>query len=49
MRLLERGSGLAVCVDDRGAEHEVALDLVEPVAVGDLVLVHAGVAIGVPR
>jgi hydrogenase maturation factor len=37
----------AVCLDDEGERHEgIALDLVEPVAPGDRVLVHAGVAIG---
>jgi hydrogenase assembly chaperone HypC/HupF len=36
---------LAVCVDDAGAASSVAVDLVAPVAVGDSVLVHAGVAI----
>jgi hydrogenase assembly chaperone HypC/HupF len=35
----------AVCVDDQGAQHEVAVELVEPVAPGDRLLVHAGVAI----
>lgn len=36
----------AVCVDHAGARHEgIAVDLVEPVAPGDQVLVHAGVAI----
>ena len=32
-------------VDEDGAEQSVAVDLVEPVAVGDDILVHAGVAI----
>jgi hypothetical protein len=35
----------ATCRDDQGQSHEVAVDLVGPVAVGDGVLVHAGVAI----
>jgi hypothetical protein len=35
----------AICRDDHGTTHEVAVDLVGPVAVGDGVLVHAGVAI----
>jgi hydrogenase maturation factor len=36
----------AVCVDERGRRHEdVAVDLVGPLAPGDRVLVHAGVAI----
>ena len=40
----ERG-GLAQCADDTGAESMVEITLVEPVAAGDRVLVHAGVAI----
>jgi hydrogenase maturation factor len=37
----------AVCVDEDGSMHEgIAVELVEPVAPGDRVLVHAGVAIG---
>jgi hydrogenase maturation factor len=37
----------AVCVDEDGARHEsVAVDLMGPVASGDRLLVHAGVAIG---
>jgi hydrogenase maturation factor len=39
------GSGQAVCLDEDGAEQSVAIDLVEPLAVGDDILVHAGVAI----
>jgi len=35
----------AVCRDDTGAEELVAVDLVDPVAPGDRVLVHARVAI----
>jgi hydrogenase maturation factor len=46
MTVLERETGLAVCTDDAGERHRVATDLVEPVAIGDRVLVHAGVAIG---
>lgn len=42
---LAGGSGQAVCLDEDGAEQSVAIDLVEPVAVGDDILVHAGVAI----
>jgi hydrogenase maturation factor len=37
--------GLADCVGDDGANAEVDVALVAPVAVGDRVLVHAGVAI----
>ena len=40
------GDAVAVCRDDDGELHEVAIDLVGPVAVDDAVLVHAGVAIG---
>lgn len=36
----------AVCCEEDGTRHEgIAVDLVEPVATGDPVLVHAGVAI----
>jgi hydrogenase maturation factor len=42
---LADGSGQARCVDEDGKEHSVAVDLVEPAAVGDDILVHAGVAI----
>jgi hydrogenase assembly chaperone HypC/HupF len=45
MRVVELSEGFAVCADDARARHEVMTDLVEPVAVGDQVLVHAGVAI----
>lgn len=37
--------GDAVCRDDAGAQEVVAVDLVDPVAPGDRVLVHARVAI----
>jgi len=43
--LADSESGLSICVDADGADQLVAVDLVEPVAVGDDVLVHAGVAI----
>jgi hydrogenase expression/formation protein HypC len=46
MSVLERDTGLALCTDDAGRRHRVAIDLVEPVQIGDRVLVHAGVAIG---
>jgi hydrogenase maturation factor len=42
---LADGSGQARCLDEHGSEQSVAVDLVEPVAVGDDILVHAGVAI----
>jgi len=38
-------SGQALCVDEDGADHSVAVDLLESVAIGDDILVHAGVAI----
>jgi hydrogenase maturation factor len=51
MRVLEvdKRLGLALCVqgttDTTGGEEEVAIDLVEPVAPGEILLVHAGVAL----
>jgi hydrogenase maturation factor len=42
---LDGPSGLADCVDESGAEQAIAVDLLESVAVGDDILVHAGVAI----
>ncbi len=42
--------GLALCADDGGARHTVESALVEPLAAGSVVLVHAGVAIAsLPR
>jgi hydrogenase maturation factor len=37
--------GIAICVDEAGADQEVAVDLLGELAVGDQILVHAGVAI----
>jgi hydrogenase assembly chaperone HypC/HupF len=37
--------GLALCEDDGGAKRTVEVALVEPVAAGGRVLVHAGVAL----
>ena len=37
--------GLALCVDDDGDKSTVEIALVDPVAPGDSVLVHAGVAL----
>ena len=37
--------GLALCVDDDANKSTVEIALVEPVAPGDSVLVHAGVAL----
>jgi hydrogenase maturation factor len=45
MRVLSLRDGTAVCADPERAEHEVMTDLVDPVLVGDELLVHAGVAI----
>jgi hydrogenase maturation factor len=47
MRVLavEGASGLARCAADDGGESDVDTALVEPVAAGDSVLVHAGVAL----
>ncbi len=46
MRVLSLTRDGAVCVDEEGARHEaIAVDLIGPVAPGDCVLVHAGVAI----
>lgn len=45
MQVVHVGDDAAVCVDDRGARHEVAVDLIASVAPGDCLLVHAGVAI----
>jgi hydrogenase expression/formation protein HypC len=46
MRVVEIGRDGALCADEAGATHEVAVDLVDGVAPGATVLVHAGVAIG---
>ena len=43
---VDEASGLAVCADEHGASAEVDVLLVAPVAPGDLLLVHAGAAIG---
>ena len=46
MRVVSLSEDGAVCVDEDGVKHEgVAVELVEPVAPGDRILVHAGVAI----
>ena len=46
MRVVSVSDGGAVCVDEDGSRHEgIAVELVEPVAPGDRILVHAGVAI----
>jgi hydrogenase assembly chaperone HypC/HupF len=46
MRVVSLREDGATCVEEDGTQHEgIAVDLVEPVAPGDHVLVHAGVAI----
>jgi hydrogenase maturation factor len=45
MRVARTGGSMAWCEDGQGDGHEVAIELVMPVEVGDAVLVHAGVAI----
>jgi hydrogenase maturation factor len=42
---LDTARGLALCADAEGAHHTVETDLVAPVAAGDELLVHAGVAL----
>jgi hydrogenase maturation factor len=46
MRVLTVGACDATCVDESGAIHEVAIDLLAGLGPGTTVLVHAGVAIG---
>ena len=43
---VDEGRGLALCEDAGGRRSSVEIALVEPVAVGDGLLVHAGTAIG---
>jgi hydrogenase maturation factor len=47
MRVLrvDDGRGLALCREADGTRRTVEIDLVAPVAAGDGVLVHAGVAL----
>ncbi|MEA2161733.1 MAG: HupF/HypC family [Solirubrobacteraceae bacterium] len=45
MRVIELRGANVLCRDELTAEHVVAADLVWPVAPGDALLVHAGVAI----
>jgi HupF/HypC family len=45
MRVVSADAAQALCLDDGGRMHEVAIDLVGAVTPGDEVLVHAGVAI----
>lgn len=43
--LIDRQRGLALCLDQEDVQHTVEIALIEPVDVGDRVLVHAGVAL----
>jgi hydrogenase maturation factor len=45
MRVVELHDGEAVCVDEDGVSHEVAVDLLDAARPGERILVHAGVAI----
>jgi hydrogenase maturation factor len=48
MQVLESGAGgLATCIDEEGRPVEVMTDLVGVVSSGQVVLVHAGVALTV--
>ena len=42
---MDEQRGLALCADAQGARHTVETALVDPLAAGRMVLVHAGVAI----
>ncbi len=42
---IDTGRGLALCADEADRRETVEIALVEPVAVGDRLLVHAGTAI----
>lgn len=42
---VDRDRGLALCADEQGNRSSVETALVEPVALGDSLLVHAGTAI----
>ena len=46
LRIVDLGEDGATCVDAAGTVHrDVAVDLVAPVAPGEVLLVHAGVAL----
>jgi hydrogenase maturation factor len=45
VRRIDEARGLALCEDPSGARHTVETALVEPIADGDVLLVHAGTAI----
>jgi hypothetical protein len=47
MRVMRREEGgHAICEDETGTAHLIAVDFVEPITHGEELLVHAGVAIG---
>lgn len=46
VRGVDASRGLALCADADGVTSTVEIGLVDPVAVGDALLVHAGTAIG---
>jgi len=46
---LDRERGLALCADAEGRRETVEIALVDPVAPGEQLLVHAGTAIAKPR
>jgi hydrogenase maturation factor len=46
VRRVDDARGLALCEDDDGRRSSVEIALVEPVGIGDALLVHAGTAIG---
>lgn len=46
VRRVDENRGLALCEDPQGQRSAVEIALVEPVMVGDELLVHAGTAIG---
>ena len=45
VRAVDEDRGLALCEGETGERQSVEIALVEPVAVGDTLLVHAGTAI----
>jgi hypothetical protein len=47
VRQVDVERGLALCEDARGGRSSVEIALVEPITVGDVLLVHAGTAIAV--
>ena len=49
VRRIDADRGLALCEDAGGRRQSVETALVEPVAVGDALLVHAGTALGRPE